>query len=231
MIKVSAIVPAAGSGIRLKSKVAKPLVVLNGKPLLWYTLRALEASPRITDIIVVAEKKLTGRIEKMLKKFRFKKIKAVTAGGSTRSESVSNGLACVEEDADFILIHDGARPFLSFSIIERCLKQALKKKAVVTAVPCTSTIKKVDSNHKIISTLERDLLWEVQTPQVFAAELLRRAYINFKKEGRGYFDDASLVEKLSHNVHVAPGARTNIKITTQDDLKLAKAILKTVNRV
>ena len=228
--KVSVIIPAAGSGVRLKSKVAKPYISLKHKPLLWYCLKVFEQSRKVNDIIVVSEKTNINQACSLVKKFKFKKVKAVVVGGATRSQSVCNGLDALEENTDIVLIHDGARPFIDNELINKCINAAFKYKAVIFAVPCSSTIKKVNRKLEVVSTLDRNVLWQVQTPQGFDCQLIKRAYRNFKKKRTGAFDDASLVEKIGHKVKVIPGINTNIKITTQTDLKLARAILKTRNQ-
>ncbi len=227
MKKLSAIVPAAGIGLRLKSKTAKPYISLNNKPLLWYCLNALERSEKIKDIIVSCGKANIRRTERLIKKYKFKKIKAVVAGGPTRSASVYNGLMALDTDTDYVLIHDGARPFLDDELIDKCFRSVIKHKAVICAVECSSTIKKADKNLRVISTLDRNSLWQVQTPQVFAYRLMLKAYENLKNRKGGFFDDASLVERLGQKVKIVQGHNMNIKITTPEDLRIARAILKT----
>ncbi|MFH1093621.1 MAG: 2-C-methyl-D-erythritol 4-phosphate cytidylyltransferase [Candidatus Omnitrophota bacterium] len=226
MKKLSAIVPAAGTGARLQSRIAKPYISLNNKPLLWYCLNTLQKSGKVNDIIVISEKANVKRAENLIKKFKFKKVKAVVAGGATRSESVYNGLKALNENTDYVLIHDGARPFLDGKLIDMCFKAAIKHKAAICAVPCSSTIKQADKKLRVVATLDRNSLWQVQTPQIFAYKLLCCAYDCFKNKKTGAFDDASLVERLGRKVKIVPGTNINIKITTQEDLRLARAIVK-----
>jgi len=226
-MKIAAIVPAAGSGRRLGYSVDKPYIRLHGKPLLIYSLEVLQRSKKITQIVVVAEKKQLRRVEKLVLRYRIAKVASLVAGGRTRSESVRNGLRVLKSDIDFVLIHDGARPFLTTKLIDNCFKAAAVHKAAICAVPCASTIKSVTRDLRVHSTLNRNTLWQVQTPQVFAYRLIARAYKKFAGGRYAFFDDSSLVERLPHKVKVVPGATGNIKITTPEDLKLAKAILKT----
>lgn len=226
MEKLSAIVPAAGIGLRLKSKTAKPYISLNGKPLLWYCLNALDRSRKVSGIVLVSEKAHLKRAAALIKKYKFRKIKAVIAGGVSRTESVYNGLSALDKDTDYVLIHDGARPFLDNKLIEDCFAGARKYKAAICAIPCLSTIKQADKKRRVVATLDRDVLWQVQTPQVFDYKLLCKAYDNFKDKKAGAFDDASLVERLGLKVRIVEGNNRNIKITTQEDLKLARAMLK-----
>ena len=132
----------------------------------------------------------------------------------------------LDEDTDYVLIHDGARPFLESRIIDKCLAEVIKHKAVICAVPCSSTIKQADKKLRVVSTLDRNSLWQVQTPQVFAYKLIRCAYGKIKDAKTGAFDDASLVERLGRKVKIILGSNLNIKITTQADLRLARAIIK-----
>ena len=227
MKKLSAIVPAAGTGVRLGSKTAKPYISLNNKPLLWYCLNALEKSGKIKDIVISSEKANIKRTENLVNRFKFKKVKAVVSGGATRSASVRNGLMALADDTDYVLIHDGVRPFLNNELIDRCFSEAIKHKAVICAVACSSTIKQADNNLTVVSTLDRNRLWQVQTPQVFSYKLIICAYEKFKNKKAGAFDDASLVEKIGQKVKIVPGNSMNIKITTPEDLKIAKAIIST----
>ncbi len=225
-MKIVAIIPAAGAGKRLDCKTAKPYLKLGDKPLLAYSLIVLEKSKRISQIILVVEKKQLSRTKKLIKRFNITKVKWIVPGGAWRSESVRNGLERVDKDTDFVLIHDGARPFITADIIDDCLKAAVKFKAVISGVRCVSTIKQVSKNLNVVSTLDRSILWQVHTPQVFAYKLLKKAYAQFASKKMIFFDDASLMEQLPYKVKVVPGSYNNIKITTADDLALARAILK-----
>lgn len=224
-MKIVAIVPAAGVGRRLKDKIKKPYILLGQKPLLVYSLLILEKVKKISQVILVVDRLQIKLAEKIIKHFKLSKVKKIIAGGKTRTESVRNGLKVVDKETDFILIHDAARPFIIQRFVENCIKEALKFKAVVCAVPCSSTIKEVDKNLNVISTLDRNKLYEVQTPQVFASSIIKNAYANLKIR-KSFFDDASLVEQLPQQVKIVPGLATNIKITTPNDLKIARALLK-----
>jgi 2-C-methyl-D-erythritol 4-phosphate cytidylyltransferase len=224
--KVVAIIPAAGSGMRLGSKTAKPYLRLCGKPLLSYCLRIFEKSPLIHRIIVVAEQTQLPRARRILRTLRITKADSVIAGGATRSESVWNALQSIEPDTDFVLIHDGARPFVTALLVAQCVSAAERYGAAVCAVRCAAAIKSVNKNLEVVSTLDRDRLWQVQTPQVFSYALIMKAYRRFFSKTRVFFDDASLVERLPHTVKIVPGAYANIKITTAEDMRIARALLK-----
>jgi len=140
---------------------------------------------------------------------------------------VLNALKTLGKDTDYVLIHDGARPFVNKGLVSKCIKAAVKHKAVICAVPCLATIKNVDKKFNVRATLDRNSLWQVQTPQVFSYKLIMRAYEKAGINNLAFFDDASLVEQIPHKVKVVLGFNNNIKITTAEDLKLAKAIINT----
>ncbi|MFH2137640.1 MAG: 2-C-methyl-D-erythritol 4-phosphate cytidylyltransferase [Candidatus Omnitrophota bacterium] len=225
-MKIVAIVPAAGSGSRLGFKTAKPYIKLGDKPLLAYALLALQKTKLINSIVIVAEKKNIKQAQRLVKRFNITKAVKVVAGGRIRSESVKNGLCFLSGDTDFVVIHDGARPFISTKNIEDCIQAAIKSKAAICAVRCVSTIKSVDKHLNVVATLDRNKLWQIQTPQVFSYTLMKKAYDALTDLKNGFFDDASLIEQLPYKVKIVPGSYLNIKITTKDDLIIAKAILK-----
>lgn len=220
---LSAIVLAAGKGSRLRSRVPKPLIEISGKPLVIHCLAVLESCPLIKEIIVVANKGNLNKIAVVIKKFGISKVKKIVKGGLRRQDSVLRGLKALNPEADLVLIHDGARPFIDKKLVARVTGAARKYKAAIPAVPVKATIKEVVSRKSLVvrKTLKRDELWEAQTPQVFERDLIFKAY---KKYNRGDFtDDASLVEKSGVPVKVVEGSYRNIKITTPEDLKFAQA--------
>ncbi len=224
-MKIEAIVPAAGLGLRLKSKTAKPLLNLNGRPILYYSIEALSRNKFIKRIIIAVRREHRGSMRSALGAFGMRERVDLAEGGNTRSESVENCLKETAPDTDCVLIHDAARPFLCENLLARCIKEAQRNSAVICGVPVKATIKRVngESGGFVRKTIDRDGLWEIQTPQIFRRELLVRAYKKFK--GRLETDDASLVEKLGVKVKVIFGSYFNIKITTAEDLVFAKAIL------
>ncbi|MFH1655469.1 MAG: 2-C-methyl-D-erythritol 4-phosphate cytidylyltransferase [Candidatus Omnitrophota bacterium] len=223
-MKVAAVIPAAGKGIRFNKKNPKPLVLLNSRPILVHTLNALARNKLIDNIVLVVNKKDLGKFKEIIRGYNFRKVIKIVAGGATRRKSVENGLKAVNKDADLVLIHDGVRPFISSKIISLAIKAAKKFGAAVVAVPAKSTIKEIGRNLLVKKTLNRDVLWEIQTPQVFKKDIITRAYNKLKNLKA--FDDASLVEKMGKSVKIVPGSYENIKITTPEDLLFAKAILK-----
>lgn len=224
-MNITAIVLAAGKGRRFKSKVPKPLAKIRFKPVLIYSLESLCRHPRIRKIIIVANAANFKKILSLIKRYHINKVACVVLGGKRRQDSVSCGLKrIIDDDCDFVLIHDSARPFTDSKIISRVIEKAKKSGCAIAGVPVKATIKKaVSSNSRIVDkTLDRRMLWEIQTPQVFRKDLILSAYKKFKNVP--VTDDASLVEKLGRKVSIVLGSYNNIKITTPEDLALAQYI-------
>jgi len=230
-MKVAAIVAAAGKGERLKSKVRKPFVALGKEPILLHALRALDNSNLIGEIIVVAHQADLPKARLLIKKAKLKKFKEIVAGGKRRMDSVKNGLAAVSEDADYIIIHDGCRPFIDNKMISSVLDAAAIFGAAITGVPVKPTIKEIEKGNFVAATLRRESLVDVQTPQAFRRDILIRAYdrafaeVPAGTEGAAATDDAALVERLGIKVKVVDGSCRNIKITTPEDLRYAKMLI------
>ncbi len=225
-MKTYVIIPAAGAGTRFGSDTPKPLLLLKGKEVLIYSLEIFDHCELVDGIVVVAPLAEVSRFENVIKKYPFKKSIKVVAGGSSRYESVSNGLKVLDPNIDFVLIHDGARPLVSLKTVEESINTCYATKAVVVGVPLKPTIKRIDPRAQVIdTTLDRSILWEAQTPQVFAYELLTQAH----RQGIGLdveaTDDAFLVERYGAKVKMIEGEYRNIKITTPEDLKIAEALL------
>lgn len=223
-MKTQVIIPAAGTGIRLKSEVAKPLIPLNGKPLLVYSLEVFEKCSLVESIIVVGPEQYLSDFERVVQQYNFEKVSSVIAGGVTRCESVSCGLKALDKDTELVVVHDGARPLISLAIVEKAIQLCTREHAVIVAVPVKPTVKRVNPEDLCVeATLERRFLWEAQTPQVFRKDVLIKAHDTIKDSE--VTDDASLVERLGEKVKVLEGDYTNIKITTQEDLRIAESFL------
>ncbi|NQT95241.1 MAG: 2-C-methyl-D-erythritol 4-phosphate cytidylyltransferase [Candidatus Omnitrophica bacterium] len=228
-MKTAVIIPAAGTGSRLSSKVDKPFVKLCEKEIILYCLRSLEDSPLISEVIIASRPKNIPKLKKLVKREGIKKIKAIVKGEKTRALSVRNGLDNVSADTRFVIIHDCARPFLTQGLIKETLKAAKAYGASLAAVAVKPTIKESGTGVSFVKrTIDRRLLWEAQTPQAFKKELLVKAYKRFKGSCAGFTDDTSLVEKMGQRVKIVKGSYNNIKITTPEDLLIAEAILKRV---
>ncbi|NQU74577.1 MAG: 2-C-methyl-D-erythritol 4-phosphate cytidylyltransferase [Candidatus Omnitrophica bacterium] len=225
-MKSEAIVASAGIGKRLRAKIRKPYLNLLGKPILVHTLQALSNSKDIDNIIVVVNRLDKKRCERIIERYRIKKVKAVVVGGRYRYSSVRNGLNSLDKDTDIVIIHDAVRPFIDDDIIGRSVRCAKRFGACVVGAPVISTIKEVDGTLKILSTPKRKRFWFAQTPQVFRKALILRAY-NVKGNGRFTLtDDAACVERLGVKVRMIMGSYRNIKITTPEDLAVARGLAK-----
>lgn len=235
-MKYSAIVLAAGSGKRMHAGLPKQYMDLLGKPLIYYALEAFEKSPVDEIILVVTPGHIDYCVKEIVHRFGFRKVTKVVAGGKERSESVLRGLESAE--GDYVLIHDGARPFLSQEVIGRMMDAVQKYRAAIAAVPEKNTIKEGDSDHWVTSTLDRSRLWEIQTPQAFDRQLISEAYQRLLSEDpdcsmASLTDDAMVVEEGgrmpdgSHpRIQLIQGDYFNIKITTPEDMVFGEAILK-----
>jgi 2-C-methyl-D-erythritol 4-phosphate cytidylyltransferase len=224
-MKVAAIVPAAGLGIRLKSKTQKPYIKLGGKPILARALEALSKNKDISEIWVAVEKnKLEKARKEIIEKYMINKARLVQ-GGRERGDSVYNGLMAVSKDIDYILIHDGIRPFIGGGFIDNVLKEAYKFGSAILAVPVKPTLKISGKGGFIEATPDREYFWEAQTPQVFKKSLIERAHKIARKKNIKATDDSSLVEKIGIRPKIVMGSYSNIKITTREDLELAKILI------
>ncbi|MBR3807336.1 MAG: 2-C-methyl-D-erythritol 4-phosphate cytidylyltransferase [Lachnospiraceae bacterium] len=231
--KIAAVCLAAGQGKRMESKVQKQYLLIQDKPVLYYSLKAFQDSPVEEVVLVVGAGEEEYCQKEIVEKYEFKKVKAIVAGGKERYHSVYHGLQAVR-DADYVLIHDGARPFLTQEIIERCVEGAKEYRACVAGMPVKDTIKLADSEGNIESTPERSRVWMIQTPQSFEYSLIKDAYTRLiEQENKGIktsipvTDDAMVVEYfLNQKVHLVYGSYENIKITTPEDMRIAEAFLK-----
>ena len=219
--KVVAIIVAAGEGQRMGG-IDKMFASINGRPALARVLDAFQGCKKIDQIVVVMGAKNIEACRKLVKSEGWSKVKDIVPGGKRRQDSVAEGLKRVK-DADWIVIHDGARPLVTSDLIERGLAAAKETGAAVAAVPVTDTIKTVKDDEIVDKTLSRQNLRAIQTPQVFRADIIKKAYQNATGD---VTDDAALVEKAGYKVKLYMGSYANIKITTPDDLAVAEALLK-----
>ena len=217
--RVVAIVPAAGQGSRLGG-VDKVLFPLSGRLLIAYCLEALQNSPLIDEVVLVLRDLEKGR--RLVEAQGFSKVKSICPGGPRRQDSVREGLRHVAR-CDFVLIHDGARPFLTERLIREGIEAARETGAAVAAVPMTETIKVAGQEGLVETTPSRSILFTAQTPQVFRFDIILKAYENSDGD---VTDDSSLVEGLGVKVQLYPGSYDNIKITTPEDLALAEVLIK-----
>lgn len=221
-MRVVALIPAAGSSQRMGAQKPKTLLELGGITILERTVRAVSACHTITQIVVLSREEEIQEVTGLL--HNYTKV-SVVAGGSTRQESVKRGLGFISQSSlgipDFVLVHDAARCLVSSDLINGCVSEAIKTGAVTAAVPMIDSVKEVNANRHVARTVDRTNLWAVQTPQVFSYDILFKAH---ELSTPGATDDASLVEPF-HVVTVVPGERSNLKITTPEDLVVAEALL------
>ncbi|MGD0885283.1 MAG: 2-C-methyl-D-erythritol 4-phosphate cytidylyltransferase [Thermodesulfovibrionales bacterium] len=223
--KVTAIIPAAGLGKRLGPGTNKPFYHLLDKPLIVWTLEALERISEIGEIIpVIKESDMEASI-KIFEHCCFSKVKRVAQGGKERQDSVYNGLKLLDKRTALVLIHDGVRPFVEATVIRKALGAIGTFDGVIAAVPLKDTIKEV-AGDVVKQTLPRESLWAIQTPQVFRYDSLIRAYEGAMQEGFYSTDDSALVERMGGKVKIIMGSYTNVKITTPEDIPFAEFLLK-----
>ena len=217
------IIPAAGQGKRMGAGKNKLFLELDGKPLFIHTLEIFEKDEDCSEVILVINEHEKAEFQRCLQMFRITKVAAFAPGGDERQYSVFHGVQAIEEDG-IVLVHDGARPFVDIDLIHSLVEAAQKHGASIPAVPVKDTVKKVIGN-KVKETVERSSLWAVQTPQAFRMSLLREAHESALSDHFFGTDDASLVERLGHDVIIVEGNYDNIKLTTPEDLFVAETIL------
>ncbi len=220
---VAAVIVAAGSSTRMG--IPKQFIPLNGRPLIAYTLVAFEQCTAIGEIVVVAREEDHTRLREIADTYGITKLAAVVVGGSTRQDSVRNGVSrCTA--ADYVAIHDGARPLVTPAIIERVAQAAVQYGAATAAVHTKDTVKIADENGMVIETPDRTTLWNVQTPQIFDKTLYERAWQHATEQGLDATDDCQLIEAIGHPVKLIEGCYTNVKVTTPEDVPFAEELLK-----
>lgn len=224
-----AVVPAAGVGKRLGTSRHKSFIPLRGRPILFWTLRALENSDAIRGIVVAAHEKDIESTKRLVARYRFRKVIAIVPGGATRTDSVYRGVQALPAEAQWVVVHDGARPLATARLIERTLQGAQKSGAAIAAVPIVPTVKEAKS-FWVKRTLNRNHLWAVQTPQAFRRDLLEEAHRKARAKRWKATDDAALVEALGRRVRIIQGESSNLKVTTPEDLVVAEALLKDTSR-
>ncbi|OGP95770.1 MAG: 2-C-methyl-D-erythritol 4-phosphate cytidylyltransferase [Deltaproteobacteria bacterium RBG_16_47_11] len=228
MMKADAVIVSAGKGHRFMEGRKKQFHLLAGKPILAHTLDKFETCPLIQSILlVVGEEDMDHCLKEIVEKYRYKKISQIIPGGKQRQESVKNGIDALSKDVKIVVIHDGVRPFVTKAMIEESIHSAIRFGAVVVAMPVKETIKMAHSDGTVVKTLDRESLWQTQTPQTFQTHLIKEAFHKAIEDGFIGTDDASLVERLGVKVHILPGSYTNIKITTTEDLMLAYLLIET----
>lgn len=219
-MKINAIITAGGTSSRF-GKTNKLLEKIHDKEIIKYTVESFDL-PEIDRIIITANPMIIETLRTFFTDNR--KVKIVT-GGTTRQQSVYNGL--IAERCDYVLIHDGARPMISQAIIQNAIETVKLKKALTVMTKTIDTIKEVDETGKILRTIDRTRLYNTQTPQAFEYNLIKE--VHEKLKGQNFTDDAGMAEHLGIDVYMIDGDYKNIKITTQNDIAIAREYLKTLN--
>jgi 2-C-methyl-D-erythritol 4-phosphate cytidylyltransferase len=235
-MKVAVILPAAGLGTRMGKGSAektgtsrKQFMLLEGSPILTYTVRKFAASPRVAEIVVAVRAEDLGWVGAMLaEEFPPHRVRVVE-GGNSRQQSVANALRSIEPDTDLVAVHDAVRPFIDLETIHAVFDEAAETGAAIVAVPAVDTVKQVvrGTGHvKVRATLPREKLVMAQTPQVFRYEVIQKAFQSAMLDGFTGTDESSLVERMDMEVSVVPGSDRNIKITKPGDMHLARLFLQ-----
>lgn len=225
-MKITAIIAAAGFGERFGEK--KQLKLLNGRPLLFHTIQPFIKSELISEILVVVPKDDVIQVDREFKSTLTSKKIEVISGGKTRQESVNNGLKISDKESELICVHDGVRPFVTLSLIEKVIKASMEHDGAILAAPSSDTIKKIMGD-QILETLPRETIWRAQTPQVFSKSALEEAIQIAIDENLEGTDESSILEKIGYQIGFIEGSPLNIKITTKEDWIFAKAIYKELN--
>ena len=225
--KYTAIVLAAGSGKRMNSKVHKQYLIIQDRPVLYYSLKAFEDSAVDEIVLVVGKGEEKFCRKEIVDKYGISKVKAIVEGGKERYHSVFEGLKQTS-DADYVLIHDGARPFVNQDIIRRCMQEVQKYQACVVGMPVKDTMKIADEEGYAKQTPDRKNVWMIQTPQTFSYALIYEAYEEMlKTEDTAITDDAMVLERIKgKKSKLIEGSYRNIKITTPEDLLIANVYLQ-----
>jgi 2-C-methyl-D-erythritol 4-phosphate cytidylyltransferase / 2-C-methyl-D-erythritol 2,4-cyclodiphosphate synthase len=225
MSTITAIIPAGGSGSRMGLELPKQFCPLAGVPILIHTLRSFEQSP-VDEVIVVVPAEYLDSTRELIDRFAILKVRSVISGGRLRQDSVRAGLAAVARSTHLVVVHDGARPLVSPDLIRNCIEVAGRHGAAMAAIPVKDTLKDVAADHRVIRTVDRQGLWQAQTPQAARVDLLRQAFAAAAAVGFTGTDEASLLEQIGISVRVVEGAERNFKITRPEDLEMAEALLR-----
>ncbi|UVT19457.1 MAG: 2-C-methyl-D-erythritol 4-phosphate cytidylyltransferase [Nitrospira sp.] len=221
-----ALVPAAGRGLRMGGPVPKQFLSLGGEPLILHSLRVLQVSSAIDEIILaVPATEMDYCLTQIVAQHHFTKVTKVVPGGKERQDSVRHALEEVHDDVEVVLVHDAVRPFLTERMVEEVVKKARAKGAAIIALPMKDTVKQVGADHVIERTLDRETLWLAQTPQAFRRDWLLAAHRKAHGEGVRATDDAYLMEWCGYPVSVVEGSGENIKVTRPEDMVIGEAIL------
>ena len=234
-VRCTAVMLAAGKGQRMGGDIRKQFLMLGGMPLFLHSIRTMQESEYITDIIVMSHKDDVEIVRELLEEYGYtKKLRKIAVGGKERVHSVANGLESIDWPCDYVFVHDSARPFIDDDTMERLYREVKIGKACIAAVPSKDTVKIADQDGFVAQTPNRKDVWLVQTPQVFDFELIRAAYVKMAAEydellekGVIITDDAMVAEYFTNNkVRLVMASYRNIKVTTPEDMDTVAAYMK-----
>jgi 2-C-methyl-D-erythritol 4-phosphate cytidylyltransferase len=232
MTRIAAILPAAGLGTRMGAETPKQFLELDGVPIVILSLRRVAACQLVTDIIVATRSDGIARLEELISKEKLKQKVQVVRGGDSRQDSVAQALEHVSNETEIVLVHDAVRPFVTIEQIARVIEEARKYRAAILGIPAMDTVKEVkraslpEDVALITATIPRERVVLAQTPQAFSTKLLKEAFARAEADAISASDEAGLVERLGHDVHVVLGSERNIKITKPADMELARFYLE-----
>ena len=226
--RTAALILAAGNSSRMGGETSKQFLALGGIPVLAHTLLAYQQSPLITEIIIAAREKDVDTVVALCEDYRITKLTAVVIGGKNRQESALRAFSVIGPDIRYVAIADGARCLITPTEIEMVCGAAYRKKAASAGIRMTGTVKRVSLGGAILETLDRETLWEAQTPQVFRTGIYRRAHAAALSDGFMGTDDSSLIERLGGRVLVVEGKRDNIKLTVPEDYMMLAAAVRSM---
>jgi 2-C-methyl-D-erythritol 4-phosphate cytidylyltransferase len=227
MGRITAILPASGLGTRMGAETPKQFLELDGTPIVIHSLRRIAACPLVTEIIVATRADVLESLQNTIRAEKFTQPVRVVRGGDSRQDSVARALREVADDTEIVLVHDAVRPFVTVDQITRVIEEARKCKAAILGIPAMDTVKEVkraslpEDVALIIGTIPRERVVLAQTPQAFSVRLLKEAFARAEANGANASDEAGLVERIGHDVHVVLGSERNIKITKPADMELA----------
>jgi 2-C-methyl-D-erythritol 4-phosphate cytidylyltransferase / 2-C-methyl-D-erythritol 2,4-cyclodiphosphate synthase len=225
-VRTGVVIPAAGSGTRMESSTPKQFLELGGKPLLVHSISAFAGCDFIAQVVVaVSEEHYDTALQMLSHHLPGNPKLVVITGGRRRQDSVKNGIGALDTTIEVVLVHDGARPLVTRGLIERCYREILEHGAAIAAVPVKDTLKRTDADLQVSATVDRDTLWQAQTPQGARKELLEKAYGHIGEAD--VTDESMLLEKAGIPVRLVTGEETNFKITRKEDLVLAESIIAT----
>ncbi|KAG1665293.1 hypothetical protein FOA52_015870 [Chlamydomonas sp. UWO 241] len=225
-VSVSVVLLAGGVGKRMGASIPKQYLKLRGQEIAAYSLKTFAQMPEVAEVVVVCEPMWRDVFERAMVGARAGMTFKWALPGKERQDSVYNGLQAIRPESALVAIHDSARPLVTAADARKCFADAAEIGAAVLGAPCKPTIKEVDAALNVVKTLKRSVLWEVFTPQVIRPQLLRQGFELVVSKGLEVTDDVSIIEAMGLPVRITPGAYTNIKVTTPDDLMVAEKFLE-----